>query len=130
MSDPLSRIATALADRYRLADELGAGGMATVYRARDLRHERDVAVKILRAAYTTGVSAERFTREIEIAAGLQHPNILPLFDSGNADKALGMLEEAKAKRAADIVWIGVRPAFDPVRADPRIVAIAEAVGVA
>ena len=113
MSDPFSRISAALADRYRLEDELGAGGMATVYRARDLRHERDVAVKILRAEYTTGVSAERFTREIEIAAGLQHPNILPLFDSGNADGCLfyvmpcveGATLRDRLRRQGALPWI-------------------------
>ena len=74
----------ALADRYRIERELGQGGMATVYLAEDLRHERKVAVKVLRPELAASLGAERFFREIEIAAQLQHPHILPLLDSGEA----------------------------------------------
>ena len=74
----------ALGDRYRLERELGHGGMAVVYLAEDLRHHRRVAVKVLRADLARSIGAERFLREIEIAAGLSHPNIVPLFDSGDA----------------------------------------------
>jgi serine/threonine-protein kinase len=78
----------ALADRYRIGAELGAGGMATVYRARDLRHERDVALKVLRADLGEALGRDRFLREIRLAASLTHPHILPLYDSGEANGAL------------------------------------------
>ncbi len=78
----------ALGGRYRLARELGRGGMATVYLAHDLRHERQVAVKVLRSEPSATLSADRFAREIRLLAQLQHPHILPLFDSGVAS---GML---------------------------------------
>jgi tRNA A-37 threonylcarbamoyl transferase component Bud32 len=84
MSDS-SRLASALADRYALDRELGAGGMATVYLAHDVRHDRKVAVKVLRPELAAAVGAERFLREIAIAAHLQHPHILTLIDSGTAD---------------------------------------------
>ena len=77
-----------VADRYRLGRELGRGGMATVYLAEDLRHRRNVAVKVLRAELAEGISAERFLREIEITARLVHPHILTLIDSGRADNLL------------------------------------------
>src|ERR1700680_804268 len=76
-----ARLATALADRYRIERELGAGGMATVYLAQDLKHHRPVAIKVLHAA----LGPERFLREIEISARLHHPHIVPLYDSGEAD---------------------------------------------
>ncbi|HMU61156.1 MAG TPA: protein kinase [Gemmatimonadales bacterium] len=80
-----SRLTSALADRYRLLDELGEGGMATVYLAEDLRHDRKVAVKVLRPELAAVIGAERFLSEIKTTANLQHPHILPLFDSGEAD---------------------------------------------
>jgi eukaryotic-like serine/threonine-protein kinase len=78
------RLAAALADRYRLGRELGAGGMATVYLAHDLKHDRDVAIKVLKPELAAVLGAERFVTEIKTTAALQHPNILPLFDSGEA----------------------------------------------
>ena len=84
MSDPLIHITTALADRYQIERELGRGGMATVYLARDLKHGRLVAIKVLRAELAHVLGPERFLREIEIAARLQHPLILAVFDSGAA----------------------------------------------
>ena len=84
MSIP-DRLAAALADRYRLERELGQGGMATVYLAEDLKHHRKVAVKVLRPELAALLGADRFLREIEITANLQHPHILPLFDSGVAN---------------------------------------------
>jgi serine/threonine-protein kinase len=86
--DPLARLRTALAGRYRLEAALGHGGMATVWRARDLRHDRDVALKVLRPELAAAIGAERFQREIRLTAQLQHPNILPVFDSGDADGIL------------------------------------------
>ncbi len=81
----LDRLNAALAGRYRIEGELGAGGMATVYAARDLRHERDVAIKVLRPDVSNAIGRERFVREIRLAASLNHPHILPLYDSGEAD---------------------------------------------
>ncbi len=80
-----SRLAGALADRYVVERELGAGGMATVYLARDLRHDRRVALKVLRPELSAILGGERFLQEIRTTANLQHPHILSLFDSGSAD---------------------------------------------
>ena len=88
MSDIPTQLETALADRYRLVRVLGVGGMATVYLAEDLKHHRQVAVKVLRADLSMALGEERFLREIETTAGLRHPHILPLFDSGEAAGAL------------------------------------------
>ncbi len=78
----------ALVERYRVEREIGAGGMATVYLAHDIRHDRKVAIKILRSDLAAVIGAERFLSEIRTTANLQHPNILPLFDSGQADSLL------------------------------------------
>ncbi|MBW8770238.1 MAG: protein kinase [Gemmatimonadetes bacterium] len=83
-----SRLSAALAGRYRIERVIGRGGMATVYLADDLRHRRKVAIKLLEPELAYAVGAERFLREIEIAAGLSHPHIVPLFDSGDADGQL------------------------------------------
>ena len=88
MPELLSRLQTALADRYRLDNEIGAGGMATVYLAHDIRHDRRVALKVLRPELAAVIGAERFLAEIKLTANLQHPHILPLFDSGEADSFL------------------------------------------
>ncbi|HKU63324.1 MAG TPA: protein kinase [Gemmatimonadales bacterium] len=82
MSDIVDRLAASLAGRYEIERELGAGGMATVYVARDLRHRRQVALKVMRPDLRGTLGAERFLREIELVAGLQHPHIVPVFDSG------------------------------------------------
>ena len=82
------RLATALAGRYRLDRELGAGGMATVYLAHDLRHDRKVALKLLHPELAAVIGADRFLAEIRVTANLQHPHILPLHDSGEADGLL------------------------------------------
>ncbi|HSR92992.1 MAG TPA: protein kinase, partial [Gemmatimonadales bacterium] len=83
MSDQLSRLTTALSARYAIEREIGQGGMATVYLADDLKHRRKVAIKVLRPELGMLLGAERFTREIEVVAGLTHPHILPLYDSGD-----------------------------------------------
>ena len=88
MADVIDRLKTALGDRYALERELGRGGMAAVYLARDLKHERQVAVKVLRPELAAALGAERFHREITIAANLNHPHILPLLDSGTAEEQL------------------------------------------
>jgi serine/threonine-protein kinase len=79
------RLSAALADRYRIEHELGQGGMATVYLAEDLKHDRNVAVKVLRPELAAVLGADRFVQEIKTTAALQHPHILPLFDSGKSD---------------------------------------------
>ena len=86
--DPIERTRAALADRYAIQSELGSGGMATVYFARDLKHDRNVAVKVLRPELAAAVGSERFLREIRITAQLNHPHVLPLLDSGEADGVL------------------------------------------
>src|SRR5205809_2852319 len=88
MPDLLAVLRDALADRYAVERELGRGGMATVFLAEDLKHRRPVAIKVLHPELAAAVGAERFLREIEIAARLQHPHILPLYDSGAAGSLL------------------------------------------
>ncbi|MGD8322007.1 MAG: serine/threonine-protein kinase, partial [Gemmatimonadota bacterium] len=85
MSDSLDRLKAALADHYVIEGEIGTGGMATVYVATDLRHQRRVALKVLRPDLAAGLGVERFLQEVRVTANLQHPHILPLFDSGQAD---------------------------------------------
>src|SRR5437879_5394022 len=84
MADLVGRLQEALAGRYRIERELGAGGMAVVFLAEDLRHHRQVALKVLRPELAAEIGPERFLREIEMAAALNHPHILPLHDSGEA----------------------------------------------
>lgn len=88
MEDGQARLSEALRDRYRLERELGRGGMATVYLARDLRHDRPVALKVFRSELSASMGTERFLREIRLTARLDHPHILPLLDSGTAGGAL------------------------------------------
>ena len=85
MTGSATPLATALADRYRIERELGAGGMATVYLAQDLKHDRKVAIKVLRPELSAVIGAERFLREIKTIANLQHPHILGLIDSGEVN---------------------------------------------
>ena len=85
MTDALSRLTAALSDRYTIEREIGAGGMATVYLAEDVKLHRKVALKVLRPELAAALGPERFLQEIEIAAQLTHPHILPLHDSGDAD---------------------------------------------
>jgi serine/threonine-protein kinase len=87
-AEQLDRLKAALADRYRIERELGRGGMATVYLAEDVKHERLVAVKVLRPELVAVIGPERFLREIKLTARLSHPHILPLLDSGEADHIL------------------------------------------
>jgi serine/threonine-protein kinase len=88
MSDPITRLNVALQGRYDIERMLGEGGMATVYLAHDVKHERKVALKVLKPELAAVVGAERFLAEIKTTANLQHPHILPLFDSGAADSFL------------------------------------------
>ena len=88
MSQLFDRLKSALADRYAVERELGQGGMATVFLAQDLKHERRVAIKVMGHDLAAQLGADRFLREIKTAAQLNHPNILPLYDSGEADGLL------------------------------------------
>jgi serine/threonine-protein kinase len=88
VSDVLDRLKSALADRYSIERELGSGGMATVYLADDLKHHRKVAVKVLRPELAAALGPDRFLREIQLTAQLNHPHILPLLDSGEAESFL------------------------------------------
>jgi len=85
VTDPSTRLSTALSDRYVIERELGQGGMATVYLAHDVKHDRKVALKVLRPELSAILGAERFLAEIKTTANLQHPHILGLHDSGEAD---------------------------------------------
>ena len=87
-TDVLTRLAGALADRYEVQRELGAGGMATVYRAIDIKHQREVAIKVLHPDLGAALGSDRFLSEIRTTARLQHPHVLPLLDSGEADGLL------------------------------------------
>jgi serine/threonine protein kinase len=86
--DLQERVRTSLADRYAIEREIGRGGMATVYLAQDLKHHRPVAVKLLHPHLAANLGPDRFLREIQIAARLQHPHIVPLYDSGQAGDLL------------------------------------------
>jgi serine/threonine-protein kinase len=88
MSDPVAGLNAALENRYRIEGKLGEGGMATVYLADDLKHERKVALKVLKPELAAVVGADRFLTEIKTTANLQHPNILPLYDPGEAGSFL------------------------------------------
>jgi TolB-like protein/tRNA A-37 threonylcarbamoyl transferase component Bud32 len=88
VADVLEQLRAALGDRYEVDRLVGEGGMATVFLAKDLRHGRKVAIKTLRAELAASIGAERFLREIRLAANLQHPNVLALYDSGDADGIL------------------------------------------
>ena len=87
MSDAITSLRS-LAARYLIERELGSGGMATVFLAQDLKHNRQVAVKVLKPELAASIGAERFLREIETTANLRHPHILPLYDSGEVRGAL------------------------------------------
>lgn len=84
-SAQLARLTAGLGDRYGIEGEIGTGGMATVYLARDLKHGRKVALKVVKPELAALLGTERFLKEIEVTAKLQHPHILPLFDSGSLD---------------------------------------------
>src|SRR5438309_8677011 len=86
--DTLVHLSRALSDRYQIDREIGRGGMATVYLARDVRHSRNVALKVLNPELGAVLGIDRFLSEIQVTANLQHPNLLPLFDSGEAEGLL------------------------------------------
>src|SRR3970040_1433600 len=82
--DAVAQLNAALTGRYEIEREIGAGGMATVYLARDVKHRRPVALKVLKPELGAVLGVDRFLAEIQVTANLQHPNLLPLFDSGEA----------------------------------------------
>ena len=88
MAELLQRLQSALADRYAIQREVGQGGMATVFLAQDLKHDRSVALKVLHPELAATLGSERFLREIKVAARLNHPHIVPLHDSGQAGDLL------------------------------------------
>src|SRR6476469_5251639 len=88
MPELLAKLQASLAGRYVIERQLGRGGMATVYLAQDLQHERPVALKVLHPELAASLGAERFQREIRMAASLQHPHILGVYDSGSIDEYL------------------------------------------
>jgi serine/threonine-protein kinase len=88
MTDIIDQLRSALSGQYDVQRQIGQGGMATVFLARDLKHQREVAIKVLRSELSATIGADRFNREVEIAARLQHPHILPVYDSGSAGDAL------------------------------------------
>ena len=131
-----------LADRYAVERELGQGGMATVYLARDLRHNRQVAIKVLRPDLAALIGAERFLREIEVTASLQHPHILPLYDSGTIGGAvdrgiggsLGRTDDPAISRSDELLYY-VMPYVDGESLRTRLdrekhLSIADAVRIA
>ncbi len=97
MSELFDKLQVAVGDRYNLEAELGAGGMAIVYRALDRLHDRGVAIKVLRPELAAAIGSERFLREIKVTAALTHPNILPVLDSGG-DGRLALLRDATGGR--------------------------------
>lgn len=94
MAEAAPRIPEILGDRYLLGRELGRGGMATVFLATDRKHDREVAVKVLHAELAAAIGAERFMREINIAAHLRHPRIVPLLDSRPARSSSAVIPES------------------------------------
>ena len=93
MTDPLPRLVAALADRYRIERELGQGGMATVYLAQDLKHDRKVALKVLKPELAAVIGAERFVIEIKTTAALQHPHIVTIYDVGRDEEGAYIVME-------------------------------------
>ena len=100
MIDEPARLPASLTDRYRITREVGRGGMATVYLAEDLKHHRSVAIKVLDQTLGSSVDAERFLREIEIAAQLVHPHILALLDSGEGNGVLYLRDAFRSRRVS------------------------------
>ena len=96
----VAKVRSALADRYRIERVLGEGGMATVYLAEDLKHHRKVAVKVMRPELAATLGADRFLREIEIAAQLSHPHILPVHDSGDVGRRAVLRDAVRRGRVA------------------------------
>ena len=101
MTDVLARLRTALQGQYRVDREVGSGGMATVYLAHDAKHGREVAIKVLLPDLAAAVGSDRFLREIKVTSTLQHPHILPLYDSGAVDGLVGLCVGSGGMRPAE-----------------------------
>ena len=121
----MTDLRAAIADRYRIERELGAGGMATVYLAHDLKHDRDVALKVLDGDLAQSLGRDRFLREIRFAAKLVHPHILPLFGAmsalyvGRLDDAIAYaMRSAELRDAIGPIW-SRWPDIAPPQAHPR-----------
>jgi eukaryotic-like serine/threonine-protein kinase len=112
MSNAQERLSSGLADRYRIERELGQGGMATVYLAEDPKHQRQVAIKVLRPHLAAALGPERFMQEMEIAARLQHPHILPVHDSGAAEGDADRFSFVAGEHQADI-WVATVEGIAP-----------------
>jgi eukaryotic-like serine/threonine-protein kinase len=97
MTELMTRLYAAVADRYRIEREIGSGGMAAVYLARDLQHDRDVAVKVLRPELAAVIGTNRFLNEIKISARLDHPHILTLIDSKPCQQGIPTPSEASGR---------------------------------
>jgi len=113
--DLYARLTAALADRYAIERPLGQGGMATVYLAQDLKHDRQVAIKVLKPELAAVIGGERFLTEIKTTAALQHPNILPLYDCGVADSFLYYVMpfvEGESLRADDLLFLEGRAIYE------------------
>jgi len=110
-------LTTALSDRYRIESEIGSGGMATVYLAQDLKHDRKVAVKVLKPHVAAALGTERFPAEIRTTANLTHPHILPLHDSGEAG---GSLYYAEGRESSEIAERGEKAAQETLELDERL----------
>jgi len=104
MPDPLEHLKLALADRYKVERELGRGGMATVYLAEDLKHHRRVAIKVLRPELASALGPERFLREITLTAQLDHPHILPLYDSGSLTPVPPLRDAERGPGGEDLLF--------------------------
>ena len=98
--DITERLSSLLGDRYRIEKQVGEGGMATVYLARDIKHNRRVALKVLRPELGAVLGTERFLSEIQVTANLQHPHLLPLFDSGEARRIAVLRDAVRGGRVA------------------------------
>lgn len=118
MAGTLDQLHAALAHRYAFEQEIGRGGMATVHLARDLRHQRQVAIKVLRPDISALLGPERFHREITVCAA-----------AGQADQAFGLLERAIVAREPWLVFLKVDPIFDNVRDDPRFDSFVDRIGI-
>ena len=132
--DPACLLPELLGDRYRIGRELGRGGMARVYLARDLKHNRDVAIKVIRPELSASLGHDRFLREIGIAARLRHPNIVPLYDSGEVDRVLYFVmpyEDGASlrERLADAGALSMPDALNVLRDVARALAYAHEHGV-
>jgi hypothetical protein len=153
VADATGQLREALQDRYTLERELGRGGMATVYLAHDLRHDRPVALEVLHPELAATLGPERFLREIRLVARLQHPHILSALVVlgrlraqrltgrpyirvaqyyaflGEREAALSMLEQAAAERNPGLEMIKVEPFWNPVRQHPRFQEVLRQIGV-